>query len=56
VFPVRYGLSLYILFRRNFVFKGLTVTCFNPKRGDAKTHPRLKGLGPTAVVYSFDSK
>jgi hypothetical protein len=23
VFPVRYGLNLYILFRRNSVFKGL---------------------------------
>jgi hypothetical protein len=26
VFPVRYELNLYMLFRRNSVFKGLTIT------------------------------
>jgi hypothetical protein len=26
VFPVRYGLDLYILFRRNSVFKGLNIS------------------------------
>jgi hypothetical protein len=25
VFPVRYGLSVYILFRKNLIFKGLNI-------------------------------
>jgi hypothetical protein len=31
VFPVRYGLDFYILFRRYPVFKGLIILCGAPK-------------------------
>jgi hypothetical protein len=46
VFPVRYELNSYILFRRNFVFKGLSILSFEATQPELLTaslnRPKLK--------------
>jgi hypothetical protein len=48
VFPVRYGLGLYILFRRNLVFKGLSCKDVSPP-------VRLRNLRPNLNLHKTKS-
>jgi hypothetical protein len=59
VFPVRYGLNLYILFGRNAAFKGLKMTSVCPEFKNAelrisyKQYILYKIKGKVVPVYLF---
>jgi hypothetical protein len=52
VFPVRYGLNFYILFRRNLVFKGLKCMHFSFSRATYLAHVIL-GLMAVTIFNDF---